>query len=104
MSGEYINANSVSEYWQQLKKIYQNRSTDWKDINDFDYKAIEHSERVDSDNEFNQSRLGKESQVIDICHYKYLPDRHVAYHIEIIHKDGSKIDHYFQIKLKENID
>lgn len=104
MSGEYINSDSIEDYWQQLKKIYQKQSTSWKDLTDFEYKAITASEREDSDNHFNQERLGKETGVIDLCHYKYLPERNVAYHVEIINNDGSKIDHYFQIKLKGNND
>jgi hypothetical protein len=104
MSGEYINSDSIEEYWPILKEIYHNRSVSWKDLNDFDYKAIERSERSDSDNEYNLGRLGKETQVIDICHYKYLPDRSVAYHVEIKNKNGDQVDHYFQIKLKEQID
>lgn len=104
MSGEYINANSIEEYWKQLKPIYVKRSLEWKDLSADEYKAIEHSEREDSDNHFNEERLGKETDVIDICHYKYMPDRIVAYKIEVLHKDKSKKEFYFQIRLKEEID
>jgi hypothetical protein len=104
MSGEYINADTIDAYWSQLKSIYVKRSADWKDLTADQYKAIERSEREDSDNHFNKERLGKETAVIDICHYKFLPGRIAAYHIEVIHKDGSKKDHFFQIKLKEEID
>jgi hypothetical protein len=104
MSGEYINSDSIEDYWSELKKIYHSRADSWKDLNDFDYKAIERSERADSDNEYNLGRFGTETQVIDICHYKYLPGRSVAYHIEIMHKNGEKVDRYFQIKLKDQID
>ena len=104
MSGEYINANTIDEYWQQLKSIYVRRSLAWKDLTLEEYKAVERSEHEDSDNHFNQERLGKETQVIDICHYKYLPDRHVAYHIEVKTAKDEKKDFCFQIKLKEDID
>jgi hypothetical protein len=104
MSGEYINAKTVEEYWNQLKSIYVKRSTEWKDLTEAEYKEIERSEREDSDNHFNEGRLGKETDVIDICHYKYVPERYVAYKIALIHKDGSKQEFYFQIKLKEEID
>lgn len=104
MSGEYINAEKIDEYWSELKKIYHGRALNWKDLTDLEYKAMIQSEREDSDNHFNRDRLGKETSVIDICHYKYLPDRNVAYHIEVINKEGSKMDYYFQIKLKEEID
>ena len=73
-------------------------------MTDIEYSSLVLSEREDSDNHFNRERLGKETGVIDICHYKYLPDRNVAYHIEVLHKDGAKMDYYFQIKLKKEID
>jgi len=103
MSGEYINSNTMDGYWSQLKSIYVKMSSDWKDLSAEEYKKIERSEREDSDNHFNLERLGKETDVIDICHYKFLPDRLAAYHIEVRHKDGSKKDYYFMIKLKEEI-
>jgi hypothetical protein len=103
MSGEYINSNNIEDYWKQLKNIYQERSIKWQDLTAEQYQAIQRSEREDSDNHFNQERLGKETSVIDICHYKSLPDRQVAYHIEIIHQDKTKKDFFFQIKLKEGI-
>lgn len=104
MSGEYINSDSIKDYWEQLQLIYQQKSSDWKDLTKEEYEALEQSEREDSDNHLNEERLGKETQVIDICHYKFLPDRVVAYHIEVIHKDGSKEEYYFQIILNENVD
>lgn len=104
MSGEYINAETIDEYWDSLKAIYKQRCTEWEDLTPEQYEAIEHSEREDSDNHLNEERLGKETKVIDICHYKFMPERYAAYHIRLIHQDGSDKDHYFKIKLKENID
>jgi hypothetical protein len=104
MSGEYINAKTIEEYWSQLKSIYVKRSLEWKDLTEEDYKAIERSEREDSDNHLNLERLGKDTDVIDVCHYKYMPDRYVAYKIEVMHKDKSKKEYCFQIKLKEDIE
>ncbi|MFC1750651.1 hypothetical protein ACFL2V_17800 [Pseudomonadota bacterium] len=104
MSGEYINSDSIKDYWEQLKLIYQQRSSDWKDLTKEEYEAIELSEREDSDNHLNEERLGKETQVIDICHYKFLPDRVAAYRIEVIKKDGKQEEFFFQITLNENID
>lgn len=101
MSGEYINAQTIEEYWQQLKAIYQNRSTQWKDLTVEEYQAIERSERADSDNHLNEERLGKETPVIDICHYKYLPDRQAAYKIEIKDSSGNSKTVCFQITLSE---
>jgi len=103
MSGEYINAKTIEEYWTQLKSIYVRQSSDWKDLTAKEYADIEHSEREDSDNHLNLERLGKETDVVDICHYKFMPDRLAAYHIEVLHKDKSKKDIFFMIKLKEEI-
>ncbi len=103
MAGEYINADSIKEYWKELKNIYTDRSSDWENLSKKQYEAIERSERDDSDNHLNEERLGKDTQVIDICKYKFLPDRKVAYHVHIIHNDGSTKDFYFQITLKEGI-
>lgn len=104
MSGEYIQAATIDEYWDSLKAIYKQRSAEWEDLTAEQYDEIERSEREDSDNHLNEARLGKDTNVIDICHYKYLPDRYAAYHIRIVHKDGTDRDHFFKIKLNERID
>lgn len=104
MSGEYINANSIEDYWNELKLIYERRSTKWKDLTQEQYEKMEKSEREDSDNHLNEERFGQETNVIDICFYKLLPDRNIAYHVEIKHKDGNTVHKFFQIALKENID
>ena len=104
MSGEYIQAETIEEYWDKLKAIYNQRTTEWADLTAEEYEDLEHSEREDSDNHLNEQRLGKDTNVIDICHYKFLPERYAAYHIRIIHKDGQDKDHYFKIKLKEQFD
>lgn len=101
MSSEYIQAQTIQDYWKQLKAIYVERAQEWKDLTVAEYAGIERSERSDSDNHFNEERLGKDTDVIDICHYKYLSDRQVAYHVQIIHKDTTKQDFYLQIKLKK---
>lgn len=103
MAGEYIQANTIEEYWELLKAIYKSRSIKWDDITQKKYDSIERSEREDSDNHLNQERLGKDTKAIDICKYKFLPDRKIAYHIQLIHSDGTKKDVYFQITLKEGI-
>lgn len=103
MAGEYIKANTIEDYWKELKTIYKDISIDWKDLTEHDYSVIERSEREDSDNHLNEERLGKDTQVIDICKYKFLPDRKIAYHIKMIHSNGSNQDQYFQITLKAGI-
>lgn len=103
MAGEYIQSKTIEEYWQQLKAIYKNRCSEWKDLTDHEYAGIDRSEREDSDNHLNKERLGKDTEVIDICTYKFLPDRKVAYHIKLMHANGAKQDIYFQITLKEGI-
>lgn len=104
MSGEYIQSESIGDYWEKLKAIYESRSTQWTDLTKEQYDGIERSERQDSDNHLNEERLGKDSSVIDVCRYKYLPDRQVAYAITLKHKDGQTEEHYFQLNLKEEID
>lgn len=104
MSGEYIQAATIEEYWNLLKTIYKRRADEWEDLTAEQYEQIEHSEREDSDNHLNMERLGKDTKVVDICHYKFLPERYVAYHIRILHTDGTDRDHFFKIKLAENAD
>lgn len=106
MSGEYIIANSISEYWKELKIIYERRSTNWKDLTQEEYEAIENSEREDSDNHLNEERLkdDNDTNVVDYCHYKSLPDRKVAYSIKITNKEEKSEQYYFQITLNSNIE
>lgn len=105
MPGELIQANTIPDYWEKIKKIYENRSSDWKDLTKEQYEAIDRSEREDSDNHLNKERLEKEdAKVIDICHYKSLPDRVTAYHIEILDAKLNSEHLYFQITLAKNID
>jgi len=103
MAGEYITSKSIKDYWKQLKAVYLSRCTEWKTLTKKGYEKIERSERSDSDNHLNEERLGKDTEVIDICHYKFLPEREIAYHVQIIHKDGTKKDVYFKITLKEGV-
>ncbi len=106
MSGEYIKAETLKDYWKQLKEIYEHRSTEWKDLSKEEYEALEHSEREDSDNHLNEDRLNddNDTNVVDYCFYKFLPDRIAAYHITVQHKEGKKEEYYFQITLKEEIE
>lgn len=106
MSGEYIKAETLADYWSQLKEIYKSRSTEWKDLTKDEYEAIQHSEREDSDNHMNEDRLNddNDTNVVDYCFYKYLPDRQAVYHVTVQHKAGEKKEHYFQMTFKENTD
>jgi len=103
MAGEYIQAKTIEDYWKELKKIYTDLAAEWKDLTPEEYFKIERSEREDSDNHLNQERLGKDTDVIDICKYKSLPDRKIAYHIQLIHKDGTEKPVCFEITLREGI-
>ncbi|MFO0780594.1 MAG: hypothetical protein U0519_01745 [Candidatus Gracilibacteria bacterium] len=103
MAGEYIQSDTIESYWKELKGIYKDRAEDWKDLTEHEYATIERSEREDSDNHLNEERLGKDTQVIDVCKYKFLPERKIAYHVKLIHANGSNMDVYFQITLKEGI-
>ena len=73
MAGEYIQSDTIEQYWKELKGIYREKAGDWKDISAEEYNGIERSEREDSDNHLNEERLGKDTQVIDVCKYKFLP-------------------------------
>jgi len=102
MSGEFIQSDTFEDYWSKLKAIYNGRALEWKDLTKEKYEAIERSEREDSDNHINEDRLGKDTQVIDLCWYKFMPDREAAYHIQLHKTDHSVEDHYFKIKLRES--
>lgn len=103
MSGEYIQAETIEAYWKNLKSIYESRSTKWKDLTKEEYEAIERSEREDSDNHLNEDRLNddNDTNVVDYCFYKYLPNREAAYKVTVQHKKGESKEYYFQITLKE---
>jgi hypothetical protein len=103
MAGEYVQANTIEDYWKQLKAIYVSRSEHWKDLSAAEYNAIERSEREDSDNHLNEERLGKDTQVIDICKYKIMPDRQIAYFVQMIRSNDTTKDVYFEITLKDGI-
>jgi len=88
MAGEYLKADLISDYWDKLKQIYVQKSTDFSEITKEEYEALTNSEREDSDNHTNEERLGQDTNVVDIAFYKYLPDRQVYYRVHIINVEG----------------
>lgn len=97
MADETITAKTLAEAKEELRNIYRDKSSQFKEIDQKDYEAIDKDEREDSDNHNNQEKLGKEADVIDLAFYKYLPNRQVAYHIILKHKDGSQMEDYFTL-------
>ena len=99
MPQEVIKARTLEEGKKQLHEIYLMKSTDFTEITKEEYESYEQSEREDSDNHLNLERLGKDTDVVDLAYYKFLPNGYTAYHIHLIHKDGKKSAHdYFMIK------
>jgi len=101
MAGEYVQAESIEEYWLKLKQIYQDQSEYFLEIPKETYERLDRSEREDSDNHINEERLGKDTSVIDITVYKYLENRKIAYHSVLIDVKGSKEERYFELIPKE---
>ncbi|MBT4917141.1 hypothetical protein HN709_01650 [Candidatus Peregrinibacteria bacterium] len=98
MSGEILTAKTLEEAKVELRKIYQKESHSLSDLSMEEYKAFENDEREDSDNHLNLERLeSKESEVIDLTYYKYLPDRKIAYRVTLIDKQGEKLEDYFMV-------
>jgi hypothetical protein len=97
MAGEIITATTLEEGKEELRGIYRLDTIAFKEITKEEYEAIERDEREDSDNHLNIKKLGKEASVIDLAHYKYLPDRKIAYRIILKHKNGTEMKDYFML-------
>ncbi len=99
MAGEIITANTLEEAKKQLRNIYRAKNNKFEEITKEDYNSIEADEREDSDNHINEERLGKESEIIDLAYYKYLPgnSRKTAYYIMLKHQDGSTMEDFFMV-------
>ena len=54
MAGEYIQSDTIKDYWKQLKAYYEAASPYYKEIDKKKYDSFERSEREDSDNQKNQ--------------------------------------------------
>lgn len=97
MPGEILKSKTLSEAKEELRSIYKDRSNEFKEITKEEYEALEHDEREDSDNHLNLERLDKESDVVDLAYYKYLPNRQIAYRIILKHKNGKEMEDYFTL-------
>lgn len=98
MAGEYIQADTIKQYWKELKAFYQASSPSFKEINKKTYDSFHRSEREDSDNHLNFDRLGDDTKVVDVAFYKYLPDSKTAYKVHIVDVNGKREDHYFIVE------
>ncbi len=98
MPDEIITAKNLTEAKEELRTIYKRKSENFREITKEEYESFEYDEREDSDNHLNEERMEKgEAEVIDIAHYKYLPDRETAYHILLKDKNGNEMEDYFVI-------
>ncbi len=97
MAGEYIQADTIKDYWKQLKSYYLAGSSLYQEIDQQTYDLLERGEREDSDNHLNFERLGSDTKVVDVAFYKYLPDSKIAYRIHIVDESGAQEDHFFII-------
>lgn len=84
MAGEIIQAQNVESAERQIKAIYEKKSISMRDITREEYEAYDKSEREDSDNHLNIERLGKDTKIVDLAYYKFLPEQETAYRIDLI--------------------
>lgn len=97
MPDEIITEKTLPKAKEQLRSIYRAKSTSFEEITKEEYDSYDLDEREDSDNHLNEEKLGKTSDVIDLAHYKFLPDHKTAYRILLKHKDGKTMEDYFII-------
>ncbi len=97
MAGEYIQSDTIQDYWKQLRVYYRSSSPYYEEIDQKTYDAIERAEREDSDNHLNFDRLGDDTQAVDVAFYKYLPDGKIAYRVHVVDVNGAREDHFFII-------
>lgn len=98
MSGETITSKTLEEAKIELRTIYQKEAQTLNDLTQEEYEKFENDEREDSDNHLNLERLeAKESEVVDLAYYKYLPDRKIAYRITLMNQQGEKLEDYFMV-------
>lgn len=87
MAGEIIKAETTDEAQKQLLAIYQAKSITFDMITRERYENYDLSEHEDSDNHLNLERLGKDTKIVDLAYYKFLPERKTAYRIDFINED-----------------
>lgn len=103
MAGEIIQANNVEEAESQLMAIYEAKSIWVKNLTRKEYEAFEQSEREDSDNHLNIERLGKDTLIVDLAYYKFLPDRETAFRVDLINQNQKvKKQLYFKTLPRED--
>ena len=84
MAGEIIKATNTEEAEKQLIAIYKSKSITFDTITREEYESYDFSEREDSDNHLNLERLGKDTKIVDLAYYKFLPEHKTAYRVDLI--------------------
>ncbi len=99
MPGEIITAQTVEEAKKQLLAIYHAKSITLDMIDRDQYESYDKSEREDSDNHLNLKRLGKDTKIVDLAYYKFLPERKTAYRIDLINEEQKVKEQLFFVTL-----
>lgn len=95
MPGEIITAQTIEEAEKQLIAIYQAKSITLDMIDREEYESHKESEHEDSDNHLNIDRLGKDTKIVDLAYYKFLPNQKTAYRIDLINEDKKVLKQLF---------
>ncbi|MBD3156415.1 hypothetical protein GF369_01170 [Candidatus Peregrinibacteria bacterium] len=103
MPGEIITAQNIEEAEKQLMAIYSAKSISLDTITREEYEKYDKSEREDSDNHLNLERLGKDTKIVDLAYYKFLPHHKTAYRIDLINEEQKvKKQLFFIIEPRED--
>ncbi len=87
MAGEIIKAETTEEAEKQLLAIYSAKSITLEMITREEYESYDFSEHEDSDNHLNLDRLGKDTKIVDLAYYKFIPEHKTAYRIDLINEE-----------------
>lgn len=103
MPGEIITAQTVEEAEKQLLAIYNAKSISLDTITREEYEEYDKSEHEDSDNHLNLERLGKDTKIVDLAYYKFLPNQKTAYRIDLVNEDKKVLKQlFFVLTPREN--
>lgn len=99
MAGEIIKAQNTEEAERQLMAIYKAKSITLDMIKREEYESYDYSEHEDSDNHLNLDRLGKDTKIVDLAYYKFLPERKTAYRVDLIDENRTLKKQLFFVAL-----
>ncbi|MCD6109578.1 hypothetical protein J7J83_02370 [bacterium] len=99
MAGEIIQAETTKDAEDQLLAIYRKKSINLDMITREQYESYDFSEHEDSDNHLNIERLGKDTRIVDLAYYKFLPERKTAYKIDLIDENQKLKKQFFFVML-----